>query len=709
MDRDQLTQRLMATFVGELDEHVRALDRDLLALDEARDRPDPERVKTLFRTLHSLKGSARAVNLETIAVAAHRLEERIAKVRDGAALSAEQIELLFGAADALRDAAHRLREQRGLAGSPIEQISHGAAAVARPAIAPAPAVAPRDGATVRVAADKLDRLMAHSGELLVARRRLASRRDDARDLAEGIVKIRRDFRAVDAALRRAADRRLAVMLERLRANLRVLELGAERFTQALHADHHQIEQTAAPLDDELHRARMVPFAETCEGLARLVRDAALDAGNEIDFVPAGGGVEIDRSILEGIGDPLRHLVRNAVGHGIESPQARERAGKPRRGRITVGAELVAGGLDITVADDGRGMDIAQVRSRARERGIAVPDDAQALLRLVFLPGFSTAPRITELSGRGVGLDVVKHQVESLRGTVDLVSNEGIGTRFVLRLPRTLTTLRGLLVRLASQLYALPSANVLRLLRVGRESLASVEGRSVVVGAVDGAPVPVASLAGILGVSAADPAGKLPIAIVDVAGRRVAFAVDELVAEQELVVKALPRRMRRIRHVAGATVLPTGEIALILAVADLVETGLAVKSMIASREVVARAAAKRVLVVDDSVTTRSLEKTILEAAGYDVMTARDGADAWQLLQQQGADLVVSDIEMPRMDGFALTEAIRSSKRFRDLPVILLTALETDRDKVRGLEAGADAYLVKTAFDHRKLLEIVAQLL
>jgi len=729
IDREKLAQRLMATFLDELDEHVRALDRDALAFEKAAEAERVELTKHLFRTMHSLKGAARSVGLDVIATACHEFEEILARARDDKApLGADQIQLLFVAADALRDAAERLRDQRGLTDSPIvallarlDERPRGRlpaplptpAPPARPAPpAPAepvatPAVPTRD--TVRVAAEKLDRLMTYSGEMLIARRRLGARREDAQDLRKAAGTLRDEAQRLDKLLRKQAPRAVALALERVREATRLIDRGMDRLASNLRVDHYLLEQSAAALDDELRRSRMLPFSEVAEGLERAVRDAARAAGKEVELAVVGATVEIDRSVLSQLSDPLLHLVRNAVDHGIEAPAARAQAGKPRAGRIVLGVELKGTGIAVTVEDDGRGIDLPAVREQARRRGIVPPEDPGAAARLVFLPGLSTSRLVTELSGRGVGLDIVKHHVERLHGSIDLSSTPR-GTRFVVLLPITLTTIRVLLARAGGRTYALPSTNLLRLARVSLASLGSIEGRPVLLGA--GSPIPVVDLADVLGVGRAlrSAADKVSIVVVEVGERRLALIVDELVAEQEVVAKGMGARLRRVRHFTGATVLATGEIALIVSMPDVIATGLSVRAApIITTTAAAQEVVKRLLVADDSVTTRTLEKTILEAAGYEVIAASDGAEAWHLLQERGADLVISDVEMPRMDGFMLAAAIRGSKRFAELPIILLTALASEGDRARGLAVGADAYLVKSAFDQTNLLETVAQLL
>ncbi len=784
MDKSKLMQRLMATFLEELDEHVRTLNQDLLALEKqpAGDQRG-QGLKALFRTAHSLKGAARSVNARVIEEACHRLEEILTAVRDGhLAFDPDLFALLFNTADALEEAGMRLREQQDLSEAPLAGLlprldkavkprpaAAGPAAQAaedmpRPAppeAAPAPAAPPPTppqvqaaemvpepaaaAGSVRVPAEKLDTFLARIGELLVARKRVEYRVGQAAALGERVKAWRAEWGRVDRAITRllapeedspngrdaglgggtavrSLPRRAAQVLRQAGEFLQNLEKDLERLADKMAGDTRLLEQTAVLLDEEVRRVRMLPFAEACQGLDRTARDLARAAGKEVHLTIEGGSVELDRSVLEGLKDPLRHLVRNAVDHGAEPPEERRAAGKPSAARVTIAAALRGAQVEVVVRDDGRGLDREALREQAHRRHLAAPADEGELARLIFLPGLSTSRIITDVSGRGVGLDVVKSRVEALHGTVEVASEPGRGTRFTLTVPLTLTTLRAVLVTAAGQTFAFVGTNVQRLVRAAPAEIRSVAGREML--PLGGPPLPLASLAGVLGLrggpdaSAAPPGGsdgkketRLPVVIVAAGERRMAFAVDEFLDEREIVVKSLGARVRRLRHVSAATLLPSGKIALVLSAAHLVRSALGRAAAVLRPDAgeAAPPAPKRLLVVDDSVTTRTLEKSILEAAGYEVLTAVDGRAAWQALQEKDFDLVVSDVDMPQMDGFALTEAVRASPRLKELPVVLVTARENDQDRTRGVEAGADAYLVKSGFDQKNLLDTIAQLL
>jgi two-component system chemotaxis sensor kinase CheA len=714
MDRDRLAQALMATFLEELEGHVAALNRDLLALEKA---PHPPRttelLASLSRTVHSVKGASRAVSVGLIELACHRLEEVLGALEEGGRSRPELIELGFTAVDALDDAGRRLAQKQPLEGSPLEallpRLEEAVRAPAPPSRSPAPVSVPLappppagppavevppelaapEALPVRVSAQKLDALLARSGELRVASLRLEARTAALEAVREELHHLSTRLRGVDEAVVRRLETRLS-------------QLG-----RALASDRLQLQQASSGLDEEVRRARTLPFAEACAGLERAVRDVARSQGVRARLEVRGGTQELDRSLLQGLREPLLHLVRNAVSHGMEPPEARLQAGKPEEGRITLSARLRAGRVEVVVEDDGRGLDLESIRARARARGQAVAGD-ESDARLIFQPGFSTAARVTAVSGRGVGLDVVRTQVEALRGSVEVDSVPGQGARFTLDVPLTLSTLRVLLVAASGQTFAVAGESVARLLRLAPGDVRTVEGNPV--WAAPDALVPLTPLSTLLGLPESPPRPRLSAVVLASGEARAVLVVDEVVAEKEVLVRGLGPRIRRARHVTGMAVLPEGHMALLLNTASLVRAaeGRPVPAHLFPAPVRERAR-RRILLADDSLTTRTLEQSLLEAAGYEVLACADGQEAWERLQAHGADALVSDVEMPRLDGFALTEAVRGSPRFGRLPVILVSARDKPEDKARGLRAGASAYVVKSAFDQSHLLETLSQLL
>lgn len=585
------------------------------------------------------------------------------------------------------------------------------------------------GTTVRVAEGKLDSLMAQAGELLVARQRIEIRPDEIEAVAGLAADTRSEYQSIQRLLlalveqnqnhplmRRSSriTNQLTSIIDQTGERLKQLEIQLESFQQRLLVDSRQLNHTGESLQEDIHRIRMLPFGDGCAGLDRAVRDVAQATGKQVDFVIEGADIEVDRTVLEGLRDPLLHLVRNSIDHGLETPAERKAAGKPGSGRVQVSAVLRGSQVEIIVSDDGRGLNREAILKKRRKLGLAEPHNDQELFRSIFLPGFSTATQITDLSGRGVGMDVVRSKLESLHGTIDLSSQPGFGSRFTLSVPLTLTTISALFVRASGQIYALPSNNVSRLVRFQPCDVKSMNGQDVL--SLGGPPIPVSSLVDVLAIQAANKTvvpAQLTAVVLTTGDRELAVIVDEVVNEREAVVKNLGPQIRRIRHVSGATLLRTGGIALLLNIATLVRSQTASGSTIAYLQQHAQAeqaTAHRVLVVDDSITTRSLMKGILESAGYDVTAAVDGQDAWQRMQETSDfELVVSDVDMPNMNGFELTTRIRQSTDFEHLPIILVTSRDSDEDKALGAESGANAYLVKSSFHQTDVLDTIEQLL
>jgi len=717
---DDFQGQLLATFEVEAEEHLQAINGHLLALEQARGEVPEAVLAELFREAHSLKGAARAVGLLEVEALAHDVEDLFARIKDGRVKpDPETLDTAFRTMDAIVAALGPGTASTDAVSEPdvlprVPQLNE-----VPPAPEPdtGPGVRPRASEeTVRIATSKLDALMAEVGELLVTRIGTEQRLGEVRDLESALAnwdtgwrKVRRHDNGPNGAGNATA------LLEEGAGRLHAIRNDVGELRRRLEADARRVAQVTGDLQDDVRRARMLPVATVFRAFSRMVRDLARDRGKEVKLTLAGSETEVDRSVLEQIKDPLTHLLRNCVDHGIEAPEVRADVGKPGSGTISLTAHARGDALIIVVADDGVGIDLDLVRRAAVKSGVLSPAAAAELsdrqaMSLIFRSGLSTSPIITDLSGRGVGLDVVREAVERLHGSVEVDSRTGQGTTFTLSLPLSVSTMDCLLIHIGGQTFALPVSSVERIIRAGAGDIERAEGREVV--RVDGSPVALARLSDLLGLDAApvglDARSKRPVIVIGSQDRRTALLVDDLTRTHEVVIKTLPEPLSRVRHIAGATILGSGEVAMLLSAADLMSS---VEQAGAPRPEAAGAAgeASSILVVEDSITTRTLEKNILEAAGYRVRVAADGAEAWDLLQANGYGLVVSDIEMPEMDGFELVAKIRSDPRHRELPVVLVTSRGSREDRERGIQVGADAYIVKGAFDQDRLLETIRRLL
>jgi len=741
-ENNELQKRLLAIFQVEAAEHLNAMASLLQTLQQVA--PGAEQaplLETLFREAHSLKGAARSVNLTELEALCMGLESTLAalKRQPPGPLPPAWFERSYRVVDELEGLlAARVGGQPARPGTrpAPEKLS----ATATP---PMPALP--SGDTVRISTARLAVLLAHAEELLAFKFSAAHRIGELRSLNTEMAAWRKEWsrRARDwRPLRRAREKygkgwlpdartlpalnKLLDAAEHEEWSIKSLSERLSRLERQAGQEQRTLAGIVDGLQGDIRQALMLPFAALLELFPKLVRDLARDSGKEVELHSSGTAIEIDRRILEQIKDPLIHLVRNAVDHGIETAAERRLANKPPLGRIRVELTPREGNrIELIIADDGAGVDLDKVRAAAARLGLLSAEAAAGLgptdvLPLMFESGLSTSAILTELSGRGLGLAIVREKVEKLGGSISAELPATGGTLFRLLLPSSLATFHGLLVALGERQFVLPSRSVERVLRVAADTVKTVENREAV--EIDGRALSLVHLADVLGLPAA--AGRAPknggvaadagenylqLAVLSGAGRRIAFVVDRILGDQEVLVKGLGPQLARVPNIAGATLLGTGRLVPILNVADLLLAALRARPASAAPEPAARPAQRSLLVVEDSVTARSLLKSILETAGYRVDTAVDGIDALTILRTGQFDLVISDVEMPRLDGFELTARIRADKRLAELPVVLVTALESREDKEHGIEVGANAYIVKSSFDQSNLFEVIRRLI
>ncbi|MDO8680800.1 MAG: response regulator [Acidobacteriota bacterium] len=756
---DELLKKLLATFRVEADEHLKAMSAGLLACEKLP--AGGERAATIeqvFREVHSFKGAARAVNLTHIESFCQSLEDVFAALKgERLAVSPPLLDLLHQAVAALGELlvadadafpAHTpavtaliRRLDEALKGTAPAAPAPPAPPVSPPAsetrAEPAAGVAANPphpaSATVRVSTAKLDAVMCQAEELLTPRLAADQRARELRETGAMLAEWKKQRARTQPALRlldRSLERGVAAggtqglpnlleYLETEKLHMKMIEDRLARLTRFAERDRRMLAGMTDGLLNDVKEMQLLPFASLLEIFPRVARELARDQGKETELVIRGGEIEIDRRILEEMKDPLLHLLRNCIDHGIEKPAARERKNKPPRGTVTLAiSQTDSGKAEVLVADDGAGIDLAKVKAATIRLGLVSGEEAerlgeQGMLAFVFRSGVSTSPIVTDVSGRGLGLAIVREKIERLGGTIAIDSRPDRGTNFRIVLPLTLATFRGVLVRVGEHLFVIPAISVERVARVAVQDLRTVENRETI--ALDGRAVSLAWLSDALELprprAAEQAPASAPVVVLGAETARVAFRVDEVLGEQEVLVKPLGRQLARVRNVAGACGLGTGQVVPVLNVPDLLKSAVrrAAAPSAPAAEEPATTAKRSILVVEDSITSRSLLKNILEAAGYAVTTAVDGIDAYTALKTAAFDLVVSDVEMPRMDGFGLTTKIRADKQLAELPVVLVTALESREHRERGIDVGANAYIVKSSFDQSNLLEIVQRLI
>ncbi len=768
---------LLRLFKAESEEHLARLDDGLLRLEKTP--TDPALLEEVFRESHSLKGAARMLGLARVETAAHGLESIFNAARKGETpLTPDAIEHMN---TALVDLRQRVQEAladepaqipRADLLTPDEPSVRAPVVGASPSISAESATTPSplqgegwdggrnlESSTNFTASTPSLALPLQGGGDGEAAPPLPEKKDKGNALplpngAEGkittapfrIETVRVETRKLDDLLTQAGE--LSVIQGRTQHRLVLMEELLERWTalgrsrrnrngisgaskedvahfdgllkqarNALFDDCARLESTVNRIEDQVRNIRLLPLSTVFALFPRMVRDLAKEQGKEAELILEGGDITVDKRILEEMKDPLMHLLRNAIDHGIEAPAERAKLGKPRGGTVRLCAMRKNASILLEVSDDGRGLDTAAIKQVLKKRGLhdeaalAAMTPAQ-LQQTIFMPGFSTSGYVTELSGRGVGLDVVQVNVERLKGNIHMESVPGIGLTMQLRLPLSLATTRILLAGAADQLFGLPVEFVHTSRRVREADLFTLEGRLAVL--LDGHPVIAARLTDLLelpqGKRSASP-GILACVVLQAGDERLGLLVDELLSEEEVVPKPLGPVLRRVRNVSSLTMLGNGEICAVLNPADLLRTAHKTGAGLRGKEPETQTEIAKpvILLVEDSALIRAMEKRILEDNGYEVVTAVDGADGLNTLGSRSFAAVVSDIMMPNMNGLDLTAHIRAEPRYKELPVILVTTLASDEDKKRGLDAGANAYLPKPSFDQRVLLDTLKRLI
>lgn len=702
MAEDQVNKPLVTLFLREIRERSHDLEQNLLRFESATHPNEREELREkLMRLAHSLKGAAGLLSFKLVEDASHMMEEFFQ--RGTGTPTAAQMSVLLSATDAIAEAGSLIEKgeklESGLLPQAVKRLS--AALRSKPRSASRkkanqrPDIQPPDVSDgfgiIRVPVPQIDSLLYQSGEILGARALTKLRASQAETILDSVRQLRQT---------RSLENDVAEELYLIESNLRDL-------VRQITDDNRRLTGLAAQMSSEIRNTRMQPISLAYNGLGRAVRDMSEAEKKVVDFKVSGEETEVDRSILGSLNNSLRHLVRNAVVHGIEAPAERKSAGKPAEGRITVDARVEGESLSVTVSDDGRGIDVRELREQAPDISAEHSDDHEFLRRVLFMPGISTSPTVTRHSGRGVGLDVVRSLMERLRGDISVETHEGKGASFTLTMPLSLATARSLILRCGDQAFALELLSVSRLANVRQSSIIREDGRLLI--EADGRRVPALDLRSWLGLPPSRLNGGKTAVILNERHGGSAVLVDSIAGEQELLVRPLGPRLEKVRGFSGGALLPEGRVALFLNALAINEAALERLDANSEERPPAKVAPRaRILVVDDNPAIRSLGQLILTSAGYEVSTASNGTVGWDHLLAYGADLVIADVDMPDMNGLELVRMIRADEKFRHLPVILVTARDTPHDKARGLEAGADAYIAKSSFDQEKFIDMIRTL-
>ncbi|HEF5874054.1 TPA: hybrid sensor histidine kinase/response regulator [Burkholderia cenocepacia] len=757
-DDDLSHLSLLELYREETRTQTQALSERLLALESGE--PDAVALEACMRAAHSLKGAARIVGVPLGVEIAGRMEECFVAAQAGTiALTATHVDVLLAGVDLLvrvgdpqgqpvsqteidvfaaaltgADSAQTMqapaavppsvvpyRDQDGAANEPV-----GASAPVPPLAVSGPAPDPIQagrvagaGAMRRVRADTLNRLLSLSGESLVESRWL-------KPFAESMLRVKRAqrdaARSLDLMVEQFADDLDAGMLasmNEVRHMLNDLQRSLAERMDEFDRFERRSTHIAEQLYDEALQCRMRPFGDATRAYPRIVRDLARSLGKQVRFSIVGEGTQVDRDILDLLDAPLGHLLRNAIDHGVDSPEARHARGKPAEASVTLEARHSAGSLLVSVIDDGPGVDMdalraAVVRQRLTDDETAARLSDPELLEFLLLPGFSMREAVTDVSGRGVGLDAVQEMVRGVRGAVRIFNEPGAGMRFVLQLPLTLSVIRSLLVEVGGEPYAFPLAHVRRTLELAHDDIDVLEGQPHF--PFDGRRVGLVAAHQLLDAGEPDVA-RPSTAVVVVGGEPELYgvAVDRFLGERMLVVQPLDSRLHKIQNIAAGALLENGDPVLIVDVEDLIRSvdklvrGGQLARLTRDPQLALADRRRRVLVVDDSLTVRELERKLLEKRGYDVTVAVDGMEGWNAVRSDAFDLVVTDVDMPRMDGIELVTLIKNDPMLKRVPVMIVSYKDRDEDRRRGLDAGADYYLAKSSFHDEALLDAVHDLI
>ena len=765
--------RLMATFKIEAREHLTKIASELIVLEKSDSEAGKAKlIESVFREAHSLKGASRAVNLYDIETICQNLENLFAAIKNKEIISSPRlfdiahtsVDLITKYLSAGEDKERiAVKEELDIAAGSISEILLSDYQEPVPAVpvkeekkellseddfkgkireeevqkaVPSKPVLKREGKsgsaeTIRILASKLDSLLIDTEEMLFSKLSYEQLTVEINALSSKLSDLKKNRNKILTHFKKTGQKENSKEKKEFSYNsseiVEIIESNSDLIKeldnkiQALYKSSRQnnlvLSNMIKTLIDDIKEIMMLPFSYLFDLMPKIVRDLSRDLGKEIDFETTGSEIEVDRRILEELRDPLIHIIRNSIDHGIESPSERESKSKNAIGKISVSVfQRESNKVEILIRDDGKGINYTKVKSIAVKKGYISAEQSADMteeesLQLIFESDISTSSVITDISGRGLGMAIVKEKVEKLGGSIHVTSVMDEGTGLLLTLPVTLSTFRGIIVSCDEKYFVVPTIYVQQAIRGRKSEIKTVGSKETIL--VNGVTTSLVSTGDILGIKRKNNKGSdefFTCMVLFSSNRKVAFIVDEIVNEQEILVKPFNRQLENLKFVTGATILGDGKVVPILNIPGILSTVDKLGSTGIRKPDDENAEIKKdILVVDDSITSRMLIRDILESSGFNVKTASDGIDAFTVLKTEKFDLVVSDVEMPRMNGFELTAKIRKDNALLNLPVILITALAKQEDRERGIDSGANAYIVKSSFDQSNLLEIIHRLI
>jgi len=758
-------KELIAIFKAEMEEHLTNIDQGIVGLEKHPE--DIELLDKLSGELHTIKGSSRVFGYHEIEEIFHKIEDVVSKLQQKRITFNSKIaDVIFKAIDITKAILDEIiREERididisevceeidkcllrsnskgeekikleksakkkikALSTKKKKREKENEAEVSEDQLEEADEKIVKPDISVeeyiRVPVSRVSKLLNLVGELVINKMNSSQKIKQTKNITKLVKEIQRSVSGVNEILKEKnlnENSEMIKSLDQCNVDIQRLREFSVKHYESISSEIVHLDPTIEELQYNMKEMRMLPCSTVFEGFPRMIRDIAHQEEKSVNLEIYGEDTELDKKVLEGIKDPLMHILRNSIDHGIEIPMHREALDKPKYGTIKLSAFHEAGNVIITVEDDGGGMDLEKIKAVAIKRKLITALDLEEMtekdvMNLVFMNGFTTSPIITDVSGRGVGLDVVRRDVESLKGKITIDTDKDKGSKVTLILPLTIAIIQVFLIRQGDMLVAFPMSSIAETLTISRNDISTIEGQEAI--QHRGHTMPLVRLEKVLGLlpsvySDKNEKDKEISVIVGISlDKKVGFIVNEIVEEDEVFIKNLGRHLGKVSNISGVTILGTGQVIVVLDVADLINRSNFSHPAVRGKTETSHETkkAKKILVVEDAISTRELEKSILEAEGYSVDTAVDGMDALDRVMRSEYDLVVTDINMPRMDGFEFCETMKKNEKLQEIPVVVVTSLETEDEKRKGIRVGASAYIIKTSFDQTNLLDTIERLI